>query len=70
MDDDLVLTREIDARRALRDRRLRLSLLAPYGSWFGCGMLRVLRVKPREDDYVELVVGYESYERVAAGAGA
>jgi hypothetical protein len=70
-----VLVPEVQARRALRGRRIRLRVLAPYGSWTGCGTLRVLRLKINEplirrqaqdetgqdDSEVELTVGYESY---------
>jgi len=69
VDDDLVLTREVDARRALAGRRVRLSVLAPYGPWYGSGALRVLRVKTRDDESVELVAGYDCYRRLPAGAG-
>lgn len=58
-----MLMPEVEARRALRSRRLRIRLLAPYGSWLGCGALRVLRVKAGDDGADELTVGYESYER-------
>ena len=58
-----MLVSEVQARRVLRERRIRLSVLAPYGSWFGCGTLRVLRLKVNEpSDEVELTVGYESYQ--------
>jgi hypothetical protein len=60
--NELVLLPEVDARRALGDRRLRLSLLAPFGPWVGRGTLRVLRVA-NGSDAIELTVGYESYER-------
>jgi hypothetical protein len=63
MQDDWVLALEVDARRALRDRALRLSLLAPGGSWVGCGALRVLRLRMNADESLELTAGYESYER-------
>jgi hypothetical protein len=64
-----VLVPEIEARRLLRDRRIRLRMLAPYGSWIGCGTLRVLRLKmldsaqAENDAEVELTVGYEAYRR-------
>lgn len=61
--NELVLLPEVDARRALDARRLRVSLLAPFGHWVGRGTLRVLRVISG-DDRTELTVGYESYERV------
>jgi hypothetical protein len=53
---------EVDARRALRDRRIAFSVLAPVGVYFGRGVLRVLRAQPH-GDAVELVCGYESYDR-------
>lgn len=59
----LVLMPETQARRALRDRLLRLRVLAPVGAYAGCGTLRVLRAKPLGDTGdVELVCGYEAYE--------
>ena len=60
---ELALVPEVEARRALREHRLRLSVLAPYGNWIGCCILRVLRLKMNEDESVELTVGYESYRR-------
>lgn len=69
--EDLILMPELDARRALRDRPVSLSVLAPVGSYAGRGVLRVLRARPIEER-IELVCGYESYERFddpAAGSG-
>ena len=60
---ELVLVPEVEARRALREQRLRLLVLAPYGTWIGCGVLRVLRLKTNDDESAELTVGYESYRR-------
>jgi hypothetical protein len=64
VNEDLILTPEVQARRALRERRIRLQMLVPPGTWFGCGRLRVLRVKMNEpfDKDVEMTVGYEAYE--------
>ncbi len=62
--DDLTLIAEVRARRRLGDRPLRLTVLAPYGAWIGCGVLRVLRVRER-DAQTELVAGYDAYERVS-----
>jgi hypothetical protein len=59
--EDVVLLPEVQARRALHDRLVRLHVLAPYGSWTGCGVLRVLRLKVNDDKSVDLTVGYESY---------
>ena len=60
MSEDLVLMPEVQARRLLGEERIRLRMLAPYGAWTGCGVLRVLRLKA-DDGEVELTVGYESY---------
>ncbi len=60
MSDDLVLVPEVQARRLLGDRRIRMQMLAPYGEWTGRGTLRVLRLRTNGDE-VELTVGYESY---------
>jgi hypothetical protein len=70
---DLVLVPAIQALRALRDRRVRLHVLAPPGAWLGCGTLRVLRLKMpvdgdpddavKDEREVELIVGYESYRQ-------
>ena len=62
--DDLILAREVDARRALGAKPVRFRLLAPYGPWIGCGSLRVLRLKVGPDESTELIAGYESYERI------
>ncbi|MBV8147821.1 MAG: hypothetical protein JO092_01875 [Candidatus Eremiobacteraeota bacterium] len=66
MEDDWALALEVDARRSLSDRALRLVVLAPRGSWIGRGALRVLRVRTHEDESIELTAGYESYERTHA----
>jgi len=68
VNEDLVLVPEVQARRLLRGQRIRLQVLVPYGSWTGCGQLRVLRLKMNEpfdgqsDREVEMTVGYESYQ--------
>ncbi|HEY6325891.1 MAG TPA: hypothetical protein VIW73_05160 [Candidatus Cybelea sp.] len=61
MSDDLILMPEVQARRVLANRPIRLHTLVPYGAWIGCGALRVLRLKIEEDGSADLVVGYESY---------
>jgi hypothetical protein len=43
-----VLVPEVQARRALRERPIHLRVLAPCGSWIGCGTLRVLRLKAND----------------------
>ncbi|MGA8098298.1 MAG: hypothetical protein WB810_06530 [Candidatus Cybelea sp.] len=48
MNEELILAPEVQARRVLGDRRIRLQVLVPHGPWIGCGILRVLRVKMSE----------------------
>lgn len=62
MSEDLILVPEVRARQLLRDRDLRVQILAPYGAWAGCGTLRVLRLKIEDDRSACLTAGYESYE--------
>ena len=63
MTEDLILLPEVRARRVLGDRQIRLHLLAPYGTWVGCGTLRVLRLKINEDRSADMTAGYESYRK-------
>ncbi|HEX3672355.1 MAG TPA: hypothetical protein VHT92_11690 [Candidatus Cybelea sp.] len=63
MTEDLILLPEVEARRLLGDRQIRLQLLAPYGAWIGYGTLRVLRVRMNEDRSADVTVGYESYRK-------
>jgi hypothetical protein len=67
---DLALMPEVDARAALQGYRIRFQVLAPVGAWLGVGRLRVLRLKEidsskdRGQPEIELICGYESYERL------
>ena len=63
--EDLVLMPEVDARRLLSERALSFRVLSPVGTFLGRGRLRVLRVKPA-GEALELICGYESYERFDA----
>lgn len=60
-----MLVPEVEARRALAGRRVHLQVLVPFGSWIGCGRLRVLRSTLRQaesgEPEVDLIVGYEAY---------
>ncbi len=67
--NDLVLMPEVQVRRLLRGRRLHLRVLAPVGAWVGCGVLRVLHLRPREDDAIDVIAGYESYESLESARG-
>ena len=74
---ELTLMPAVSARAALRGRRLRFSVLAPVGAYAGVGTLRVLRATAHpavgaggaEEEVIELVCGYESYERIDAVLG-
>ena len=59
---------EVQARRMLGSRVAAFSVLAPVGSFAGKGALRVLRVAPASGggDDVELLCGYDGYERWSA----
>jgi len=59
---------EVQARRVLAGRTVRFVVLSPLGPFAGRGTLRVLRARPNssDDSCVELVCGYESYERLDA----
>jgi len=57
-----VLLPEVEARRALRGRCIRMQMLVPLGPWIGCGKLRVLRLRVSED-VAEMTVGYEAYRQ-------
>jgi hypothetical protein len=65
VNEDVILVPEVRARLALGNRPLQLRVLAPFGSWIGCGALRVLRLKVNEDRSCDVTVGYESYQPVA-----
>lgn len=63
-----MLLPEVEARRALRGRRIRMQMLAPIGQWIGCGKLRVLRLTLRQpqgdsEEIAEMAVGYEAYRQ-------
>ena len=63
---DLIMMDATQARRALGDRALHLSVLRPFGTWLGQGVLRVLRIRPNADGSLELITGYERYVREQA----
>lgn len=61
--DELAMAALVDARAILRERPLRLRLLRPPYPALGCGTLRALRLR-EEGGRVELVAGYDAYERL------
>ena len=65
---DLALLDYVDARRLLADIAS-FSVLRPVYPALGCGKLRVLRIRPSSGSGtdgrgLEVIAGYESYERV------
>ncbi|MBV8727072.1 MAG: hypothetical protein JO233_04745 [Candidatus Eremiobacteraeota bacterium] len=45
---------------------MKLSILHPVYPALGCGTLRVLRVRESADQTMEIIAGYDSYERIGA----
>jgi hypothetical protein len=68
IESDVALMTDTEVRRTLRGRHIKYSILAPFGAWLGCGSLRVLRVKPLDDDALDITLGYESYEKFDLGS--
>ena len=64
----LVLLPEREVRGLLRESDMSLRMLRPPYPALGIGVLRVLRVRT-EGAAIELVAGYERYERLAANPG-
>ncbi len=54
-----------EARAAFGDARIALRMLVPPWPALGVGHLRVLRVRER-DDALEVMAGYDTYERLAS----
>ena len=61
--EDLPMMALVDARAIVGDRPIRLRILLPPYPALGCGTLRALRIA-EEGERVEIVAGYESYERL------
>ncbi|MFN2529532.1 MAG: hypothetical protein ABR584_12540 [Candidatus Baltobacteraceae bacterium] len=60
---DLALMEFLEARRLL-GRVTSFSVLRPVYPALGCGKLRVLRIREPDEERLEVIAGYESYERV------
>jgi hypothetical protein len=69
MHDALTLMPEPQARRILAGSVLTLRVLRPPFPALGVGALRVLRVRDA-DSRIELIAGYDNYERLDAPGGA
>ena len=65
---DLALMECAEARRlltpALAGRMMSFSVLHPVYPAVGCGKLRVLRIRETGEHRLEMIAGYESYERI------
>jgi hypothetical protein len=61
--EELILMPEVQARRMLQTRPIRLQVLSPAGAWIGAGELRVLCVNVAADGSADVTAGYESYRQ-------
>ncbi len=55
---------EVQARRRLAGHRLVFAILRPPYPALGVGVLRVLRVRENADAVLEVIAGYDNYERL------
>ncbi|GAC1387808.1 MAG: hypothetical protein NVSMB31_00730 [Vulcanimicrobiaceae bacterium] len=67
---DFALMEHVEARRLLGSaaqasgRVVNFSVLHPVYPSLGCGRLRILRIREPDAASLEVICGYESYERV------
>jgi hypothetical protein len=61
---DLVLVPWTEARAAFAGRAVTLRVLTPPYPAIGAGVLRVLRVRERAGEPLDVVCGYERYRRI------
>ncbi len=66
MHEALTMLPEVQARRLLAGTgaTVKFSLLRPPFAALGVGKLRVLRVRESGDAVLEMVAGYDTYERL------
>jgi hypothetical protein len=64
MSETLTMLPEVQARRVLAGSPHRIDVLRPPYAALGVGTLRVLRVREPAGAPIELVVGYDNYERL------
>jgi hypothetical protein len=64
MHEALTLLPEVEARRRLDGAALTIAVLRPPYPALGVGALRVLRVREHAVNGLDLVVGYDNYERL------
>jgi hypothetical protein len=65
MHETLTMLPEVEARRLLGGIPLTLQVLRPPYPALGVGALRVLRVREIPAAPLELIAGYDNYERLA-----
>ena len=65
MHEALTMLPEVQARRQLAGQPIAFFLLRPPYPALGVGTLRVLRVRETEHAGLEIVAGYDNYERLA-----
>jgi hypothetical protein len=63
MHESLIMLPEVDARRRLAGVPVTLEILRPPYPALGVGALRVLRVREIPEAPLELIAGYDNYER-------
>jgi hypothetical protein len=64
MHETLTMLPEVEARRLLAGVPLTLDILRPPYPALGVGTLRVLRVRENAAAELELIAGYDNYERL------
>jgi hypothetical protein len=64
MHETLTMLPEVEARRLLAGVPLTLAVLRPPYPALGVGALRVLRVRETAAGPLELIAGYDNYERL------
>jgi hypothetical protein len=65
MHETLTMLPEVQARRLLAGVPVSFAVLLPPYPALGVGTLRVLRARRQGEAGVELIVGYDNYERLA-----
>jgi hypothetical protein len=64
MHETLTMLPEVEARRLLAGVAMTIDVLRPPYPALGVGTLRVLRVRELAPAVLEVIVGYDNYERL------
>ncbi len=64
MHESLTMLPEVTARRRLAGRPMTFVILRPPYAALGVGTLRILRVRENADAGLDVVAGYDNYERL------